>query len=92
MASMWNAQLHSYEEIREIVVDTLLNRTPHQWEVLLTEVATGFTKRSGQHGPNTPPLHPHDSELVRDRGSFGQTVSLLAQLSPANPTPCRSVH
>jgi hypothetical protein len=68
MASMWNAQQHSYEEIREIVVDTLLNphTTPHQWELLLTAVATEFAKRSGQLGPITPPLHPHDSELVRD--------------------------
>lgn len=66
MASMWNAQQHSYEEIREIVVDTLLNRTPNQWELLLTEVATEFAKRSGQQGPITAPLHPYDSELVRD--------------------------
>jgi hypothetical protein len=65
---MWNAQQHSYEEIREIVVDALLNphTTPHQWELLLTAVATEFAKRSGQHSPITPPLHPHDSELVRD--------------------------
>jgi hypothetical protein len=68
MAAMWNAKQHSYEEVREVVVDTLLNRTPNQWENLLTEVANEFERRSGQrYNPNNPSiLHPHDSELVRD--------------------------
>jgi hypothetical protein len=67
MPSMWDAKQHTYEEIREIVVDTLLNRETNQWQLLLTEVTTELTKRSGQRpDPIPPPLHPHDSELVRD--------------------------
>jgi len=66
---MWNATQHNYEEIREVVVDTLLNRPPNQWDGLITGVAEEFARReTGRplHPVNTPPLHPHDAELVRD--------------------------
>lgn len=68
MSTMWNAKQHTYEEIREIVVEVLLNRTPNQWEMLLTEVANEFERRTGQrHSSDNPSiLHPNDSELVRD--------------------------
>lgn len=66
--SMWNQPQHTYEEVRELVVDILLKRSPDQWLTLIQHVSEEFAHRSGLPrdplGP--PPLHPYDAELVRD--------------------------
>jgi hypothetical protein len=66
---MWNLTQHTYEEIREVVVDTLLNRPPNQWDFLITGVSEEFARRNTGRPPdpiNPSRLHPHDAELVRD--------------------------
>ena len=73
---MWDLPKHTYEEIREIVVDILLGRAsvhsePHQWLSLVSGVAEVFArKRSAPGQPQPHPadqrLHPSDAELVRD--------------------------
>ena len=64
---MWNSPRHSYEEVRDVVVDILLRRenvryTPDQWQALVDGVQEVFARRaSADHR-----LHPDDEELVRD--------------------------
>ena len=65
---MWNLKQHSYEEIREMVVDILLKRVsveyePNQWTSLTSGVAEVFAKRANSQERR---LHPYDAELVRD--------------------------
>jgi len=65
---------HTYEELRDVVVDILLKRVPvanqpTQWVSLQTCVAEVFARReaaSGHQPPPFPSLHPNDAELVRD--------------------------
>lgn len=68
-------QPHSYEEIREVVVDILLKRVtvqyePNQYRHLSVGVAEVFEKRRNPDVRNFHPdyarLHPFDAELVRD--------------------------
>lgn len=71
---MWNAKQHSYEEIRAVIIDILLQREPvinqpvNQWVGLTSGVSEVFARREGQiaAGHMPPPLHPYDAELVRD--------------------------
>jgi hypothetical protein len=72
--SMWNAPIHSYEEIREVVIAILLGDEntrfpPEQWSNLTSGVAEVISRRQGTTdvgGVQFPTLHPHDSELIRD--------------------------
>lgn len=66
---------HSYEEIREVVVDIVLRRVPvhyepNQYGHLLSGVGEVFEKRRNPDSRNFHPdyarLHPFDGELVRD--------------------------
>src|SRR5580658_7226617 len=66
---------HSYEEIREVIVDILLKRVtvqyePNQYRHLSVGVAEVFEKRRNPDVRNFHPdyarLHPSDAELVRD--------------------------
>ncbi len=66
---------HSYEEIREVVVDILLKRVavqyePNQYRHLESGVAQVFEKRRNPDNRNFHPdyarLHAFDSELIRD--------------------------
>jgi hypothetical protein len=65
---------HTYEEIRESVIDIILKRVPvahqpEQWVSLQSSVAEVFARRERNAGeqPYPPPrLHPYDAELVRD--------------------------
>jgi hypothetical protein len=66
---------HSYEEIREVVVDILLGRVkvayePSQWGNLKSGVAEILARRENKPGqqvhPGQQPLHPYDAELIRD--------------------------
>ncbi|MCF1436860.1 MULTISPECIES: hypothetical protein [Rhizobium/Agrobacterium group] len=67
---------HSYEEIREVVIEILLGKEnveyePSQFSALVSGVAEVFARRDGTAGGSvygsigTRP-NPHDSELVRD--------------------------
>lgn len=62
-------QPHTYEEIREVVVDLLLQGAANQWRGLVSAVSEVFAKQQNL-GPHArafpPPLHPADAELVRD--------------------------
>jgi hypothetical protein len=72
----WNLPQHSYEEIRDVIVDILLEREtvnyePSQWVNLCSGVAEVFARRSAT--PTQPfnrhdqaRLHPSDAELSRD--------------------------
>jgi hypothetical protein len=72
----WNLPQHSYEEVREAIMDILLNRVdvggvPDSFDLLVAKVGTAFHRRSPQAGhaanPNAPPqLHTNDAELVRE--------------------------
>lgn len=75
---MWNSPQHSYEEIREVIIDVLLGKEevayePSQYAHLVAGVGEIFRRRQ----PSSPPqqryisdshdhLHPNDVELVRD--------------------------
>ena len=73
---MWDLPQHTYEEIREVVVDILLKREnvafePNQYSILTTGAAEVFARRSAKLGQAVDRhqqhcLHPHDAELVRD--------------------------
>jgi hypothetical protein len=73
---MWSLPQHSYEEIREVVIDILLQKEstsfpPQQWGNLTSGVAEVFARRTAQPGQPSNrhergQLHPHDAELVRD--------------------------
>jgi hypothetical protein len=73
---MWNLPQHSYEEIREVVIDVLLRRentafAPEQWGNLTTGVAEVFARRSIPSGQTfdrheRPRVDPRDAELIRD--------------------------
>jgi len=67
---------HTYEEIREVVVDILLGRVqvhypPSQWRHLQLGVAEVFARREAASGqrpvhPDQIPSNRHDAELCRD--------------------------
>jgi hypothetical protein len=67
---------HTYEEIRDAVVDIILKRAPvsfepNQWGSLPTGVAEVFARRETKPGQQPAHysqcrLHPHDAELTRD--------------------------
>jgi hypothetical protein len=63
---------HSYEEIRNAVIDILLGEekvdySPSQWEHLKIGVAQVLTRRSGQpHVPGSSMLPTQEAELARD--------------------------
>lgn len=66
---------HTYEEIREAIVDILLKRVtvayePSQWGSLQSGVAEVFARREAKPGQQLDPrvqhLHPYDAELTRD--------------------------
>jgi|HubBroStandDraft_5_1064220.scaffolds.fasta_scaffold107012_2 hypothetical protein len=73
---MWDLTQHSYEEIREVVIDILVKREtttyePNQWANLSSGVAEVFGRRTAvpgrpQNRHDQPRLHPYDAELVRD--------------------------
>src|SRR4051794_13328789 len=69
---MWNKTQHSYEELRDIVVDILLQREkvqnpPSQLAGLDSAVAEVLKRReTGQMSPISQQLHPNDEQLVRD--------------------------
>src|SRR5713226_9248169 len=88
---MWNLPKHSYEEIREVVLDILLRREsvtyePNQWGSLVTGVGEVFARRAGRFDGSQQRLHPSDAELVRDVfwDLFRQGVITLG-LNDANP-------
>ena len=61
---MRNAPQHTYEEIRDVVIelllqplpDTIVQHSPGQWNHLLTSVGLVFAQREGQQ------LHPNDAQ------------------------------
>src|SRR6266851_6443934 len=69
---------HSYEEIRDVVVDILLGRErvshePSQFRHIIVGVAEVFVRRGNSAeqlplsgSPNEARLYPNDAELVRD--------------------------
>lgn len=74
---MWNLPQHSYEEIRETVVDVILGKESvaypvNQFANLTTGVAEVFGRRKPRQqqtyfvGGAQDRLHPNDAELVRD--------------------------
>ena len=73
---MWDLSQHTYEEIREVIVDIVLKREsvafdPSQFGHLTTGVAEVFARRTAQPGQphdrhQQHRLHPYDGELVRD--------------------------
>jgi hypothetical protein len=73
---MWNLPQHSYEEIREIVVDIVIGEEKLTYQAdqflnLVNGVAEVFGRRQpvpGRQGyvPRDSRLHPNDAELVRD--------------------------
>lgn len=95
---MWNAKQHSYEELREVVIDLLLGveKADHdlnQFESLVTSVTTTLARRAGVN-PNSSEyhqaqLHPYDAELVReifwDLFRQGAITLGLNRMNPAYP-------
>ena len=92
---MWNAKQHSYEELRNVVMDILLRKEAvsfpvNQWGHLTTGVAEVIARRektpATPYSHNQPVLHPHDAELVRDIfwDLFRQGVITLG-LNDSNP-------
>src|SRR5205807_8390321 len=75
-AAMWNLPQHTYEELREVVIDILLRREgvmypPDQWASLSSGLAEVIGRREAKPGQLTsrhdqPRLHPQDVELIRD--------------------------
>lgn len=75
---MWNSPQHSYEEIREAVVDIILGKEPvayepSQYAHLVAGVGEIFNRRQSPPQPQQRyisgsggRLHPYDVELVRD--------------------------
>jgi hypothetical protein len=73
---MWDLPQHSYEEIREVVIDIVLGQepvkfAPNQWGSLSSGVGEVFGRRDAKSGQpqnrhDQPRLHPYDAELVRD--------------------------
>ena len=63
---------HSYEEIRNVIVDILLGKEQlhyptNQFSSLVSGVNEVFARRAGQAGPvGQLPSNPQDAELVRD--------------------------
>jgi hypothetical protein len=94
---MVDLRQHTYEEIREVVTDVLLNplpdsithHSPNQWASLLASVGIVFSQREGRYVPNhseNEQLHPYDRELVRDVfwDLFRQGVIVLG-MNDSNP-------
>ena len=74
---IWNTKQHSYEEIREAIVDIVVGRisgeqVPSQWIELLNALGREFERRESSGRPFIPgqrdhgQLHPVDMELARD--------------------------
>jgi hypothetical protein len=74
--SVWDLTQHSYEEVREAVIDILLGRVnvgnmPRHFTDLIDKVTFIFGKRSTPAGltfdpANPPRIHPYDAEFVRE--------------------------
>lgn len=73
--SIWNQQQHTYEELREVVVDLLVGQEQvdvplTQWTGLVDGVAKVIARRSGRSpgsdGYRYAKSHPYNAELVRD--------------------------
>jgi hypothetical protein len=72
----WDMPQHTYEEVRDVIMDVLLGRAdagemPNSFEKLVTKVTFVFGRRSVPPGrafnPADPPrIHPYDAEFVRD--------------------------
>jgi hypothetical protein len=87
---------HTYEEIRDVVMEVLLNplpdsvtrHSPNQWASLAASVGIVFFQREGReiHPSDGPRLHPSDRELVRDVfwDLFRQGIITLG-MNDANP-------
>lgn len=71
---MWNQKQHTYEELREVMMDVMLRKEsvpfpPDQWAHLTDGVKhvlamrSGITPNSQEYRVN---LHPYDRELMRD--------------------------
>jgi hypothetical protein len=74
--TVWNLTQHTYEEVRETIIDILLGRedvgpAPQQFDDVIAKVRFVFGKRSARPGltfdpANPPNIHPLDAEFVRD--------------------------
>ena len=74
--TVWDLTQHTYEEVRETIIDILLGRedvgpAPQQFDDVIAKVRFVFGKRSARPGltfvpANPPNIHPHDAEFVRD--------------------------
>ncbi|MBV8754635.1 MAG: hypothetical protein JO328_17385 [Hyphomicrobiales bacterium] len=94
---MWNLSQHTYEELREVVIDILLRREsvtyePNQWASLTSGAAEVIGRRAAKSGQppgryDQPRLHPQDLELIRDVfwDLFRQGFITLG-LNDSNPT------
>lgn len=94
--AMQNLRQHTYEEIRDVVVEVLLNplsdsvtrHSPSQWNSLLVSVGEVFAQREGRQilPGDGERLLPSDRELVRDVfwDLFRQGVIILG-MNDANP-------
>ncbi len=93
----WNAPQHSYEEIREAVIDVMLASSSNgvnQFQGLLEHTARTFAKKHNAprlqtgfaHPGADSQLHPQDSELVLEVvwDLFRQGIITLG-LNTANP-------
>lgn len=94
---MWNAKRHSYEELRDVVVDVLHQQIPgnNQYQTLIENVARVFNKRESS-GINlgtgiayqgaAEALHPHDRDTLLEIfwDLFRQGVITLG-LNDSNP-------
>ena len=88
---LWNQSPHTYEELREIVVDILLGRertdfAPNQWAHVTDGVRQVIARRAGV-APNSPDyrhrMHAEDAELVRNLFlQIKQRLSLWLQNGP----------
>ncbi len=68
---MWDSKQHTYEEIRAVIIDILLESekvaySPEQWASLISGVAEVFGRRERSASAERTRLHPFDAELVRD--------------------------
>ncbi len=69
----WDMPQHTYEEVRDVIMDVLLGRVsvgemPNSFEKLVTKATFVFSQRSGRpFNPADPPrINPYDAEFVRE--------------------------
>jgi hypothetical protein len=91
----WNAEQHSYEELRALVLDEVLAQTCRQFEELQQKVGQSILSREGRWPPSETGiaypgiaayLHPYDSDTLLEIfwDLFRQGVITLG-LNSANP-------